>query len=195
VPDYFQRAVDQGIGRALWFICGGRAPDAAVAVGRFADHRQADLWSGIGLAATFAGGSDSGGLAALRRAAGTHGSQLALGCVFAVKARAYSGLVPEHTHASCLALTDRSVDKAVAVADDTAVSSAAVGSPPPYEIWRQRIRDHFEAELPALRFGDRAEREKSSSVAEPQNADDGYQASRLEESWIIMRKIAAICSR
>jgi len=24
-PDYFPRAVDQGIGRALWFICGGSA--------------------------------------------------------------------------------------------------------------------------------------------------------------------------
>ena len=127
-PDYFRRAVDQGIGRALWFICGGRAPDAAAAVERFASHRQADLWSGIGLAATFAGGSDADGLAALRRAAGTHGSELAVGCVFAVKARAYSGLVPEHTRAACLALTDASVDKAVAVADDTAVSSASGGA-------------------------------------------------------------------
>jgi Protein of unknown function (DUF1702) len=35
-PDYFLRAVDQGIGRALWFICGGHAPDIATAVGRFA---------------------------------------------------------------------------------------------------------------------------------------------------------------
>ncbi|HYN93822.1 MAG TPA: DUF1702 family protein, partial [Pilimelia sp.] len=28
-PDYFPRAVDQGIGRALWFIHGGRAADLA----------------------------------------------------------------------------------------------------------------------------------------------------------------------
>jgi enediyne biosynthesis protein E2 len=152
-PDYFPRAVDQGIGRALWFICGGRAPDAAAAVERFAAHRQADLWSGIGLAATFAGGSDSDGLAALRRAAGPHGSQLAVGCVFAVKARAYSGLVPEHTRIACLALTDASVDKAVAVADDSAVTSAPSGPVPAYDLWRQRIRDHYEARLPARRMG------------------------------------------
>ncbi|HEX3959672.1 MAG TPA: DUF1702 family protein [Trebonia sp.] len=149
-PDYFPRAVDQGIGRALWFICGGSAPDVAAAAGRFASHRQADLWSGIGLAATFAGGCDAEGLAALRRAAGDYGTDLALGAVFAGKARAYAGFVPEHSEVACLALTDASVDKAVKVADDTAVASALEsGSEPPYETWRQRIRAHFAADLSA----------------------------------------------
>jgi enediyne biosynthesis protein E2 len=140
-PDYFLRAVDQGIGRALWFICGGRASDVAASVGRFADHRQPDLWSGVGLAATFAGGSDPDGLRVLRRAAGEHWEQLALGVVFAVKARSYAGLVPDYTATACQALADLSVDKAVALADATAVRSA--GSEPAYELWRQRIRAHF----------------------------------------------------
>lgn len=144
--DYFCRAVDQGIGRALWFICGGRAPDVAAAAGRFASHRQADLWSGIGLAATFAGGCDPGGLAALRNAAGAHEPQLAVGSVFATKARVYAGFVPEHTAVACSAFTDTSVDKAVAIADGTAVASTAPGAEPPYEIWRQRIRAHFAAD-------------------------------------------------
>jgi len=52
---YFPRAIDQGIGRALWFIHGARVPDVAAAVGRFAVQRRSDLWSGVGLAATFAG--------------------------------------------------------------------------------------------------------------------------------------------
>ena len=149
-PGYFLRAVDQGIGRALWFICGGRAPDAAAAVTRFAVHRQADLWSGIGLAATFAGGSDAEGLSSLRRASGPNWPELAVGSVFAVKARAYSGFVPQHAHTACAALTDASVDKAVAVADDTAVTSAPGTSVPPYEVWRQRIRARYEGELPFM---------------------------------------------
>lgn len=144
-PEYFLRAVDQGIGRALWFICGARTSDVAAAAGRFATHRQPDLWSGIGLAATFAGGSDEEGLAALRGAAGQDWSQLALGAVFAAKARAYSGLVPDHTHATCSALAGISVDKAVSLADDTAPTAADTGSEPVYEQWRQRIRAHFEA--------------------------------------------------
>jgi enediyne biosynthesis protein E2 len=142
-PDYFLRAVDQGIGRALWFIHGGRAAAVADAVRRFADHRQADLWGGVGLAATFAGGSGSHGLAELRRAAGRHRAELAVGVVFAVKARTYAGFVPPHTALAATTLADVSIDDAVAVADGTAVEPDSPGPVPPYEQWRQRIRDRF----------------------------------------------------
>src|SRR5205823_3270933 len=86
-PDYFPRAFDQGVGRALWFINGGDPRAVAAAVQRFPERRRPDLWSGVGLAATFAGGSDRTGLAELRRASGPHHAELALGVVFAVKAR------------------------------------------------------------------------------------------------------------
>jgi enediyne biosynthesis protein E2 len=65
--------------------------------------------------------------------------------VFATKARVYSGTVPEHTATACSALTDMSVDKAVSLADDTAVTTSSTGSEPAYELWRQRIRAHFTA--------------------------------------------------
>jgi hypothetical protein len=144
-PDYFLRAVDQGIGRALWFIHGAQPAEVAATAGRFASQRRPDLWAGIGLAATFAGGCDEEDLAALRQAAGDEWPQLALGTVFAAKARAYSGVVPEHTHAGCAALAGISVDKAVALADGTAPTAADAGAEPAYERWRQRIRAHFEA--------------------------------------------------
>jgi hypothetical protein len=142
-PAYFLRAVDQGIGRALWFIHGGQAADVAAAVRRFADHRKADLWSGVGLAATFAGGSERDGLAGLRRAAGEHWSSLALGVVFAVKARTYSSFVPPHTVLAAQTLADLSIDAAVELADSTAVGPAGTPSAPAYELWRERIRAHF----------------------------------------------------
>jgi enediyne biosynthesis protein E2 len=138
--DYFPRAVDQGVGRALWFIHGGQVPAVDAAVRRFAGHRHADLWSGVGLAATFAGGGGSADLAALRRVAGEHRDHLAQGSVFAAKARAYSGFVPPHTELACAALTDRSVAAAAALADDVAVEANHSGSVPPYEVWRARIR-------------------------------------------------------
>ena len=96
-PQYFLRAVDQGIGRALWFIHGAQALDVAAAVASFAEHRRPDLWSGVGLAATFAGGCDTAGLATLRRAAGGYHGELAQGSVFAAKARDYAGFVPPHS--------------------------------------------------------------------------------------------------
>nr|ABY65995.1 unknown [Actinomadura madurae] len=142
-PDYFPRAVDQGIGRALWFICGGRAPEVAAAVRRFAAHRHADLWSGVGLAAAFAGGGTAEGLAVLRREAGEHRPELAQGVVFAVKARSYAGHVPAHTGTTVAALADVTVDGAVALADDAEAGTGRARPVPAYELWRGNVRAHF----------------------------------------------------
>jgi hypothetical protein len=138
--EYFPRAVDQGIGRALWFIHGGRADDVAPAVRRFASERHADLWSGVGLAAAFAGGSTPDALARLRQEAGEHQAQLGQGVVFAVKARSYSGLVPAHTELAAGALAGLSVQAAVALADDSAVTTSTSPEEPAYELWRARVR-------------------------------------------------------
>jgi enediyne biosynthesis protein E2 len=143
--DYFPRAVDQGIGRALWFI-NGALPDLVTrAVGTFAEHRRADLWSGVGLAATFAGGCSADGLARVRAAAGEYGDEVALGSVFAAKARTYAGCVPEHSRVAVETLTGLSVREAEAVADATEVAADVTGpaGEPAYEVWRERIRSHF----------------------------------------------------
>lgn len=141
-PDYFVRAADQGIGRALWFIHGGQVADVAGRVGGFASHRQADLWSGVGLAATFAGGGDPASLAALRDLAGQYRPELSQGVVFAAKARTFAGYVPPHTEVAAAVLADLSVEDAVALADGTAVDGAGDGVPA-YELWRGRVRARF----------------------------------------------------
>ncbi|MEZ0075138.1 DUF1702 family protein [Planotetraspora sp. GP83] len=140
-PDYFLRAVDQGIGRALWFIHGGQVPDIAANVGSFAAHRQADLWSGVGLAATFAGGCGADGLAVLRREAGDHLPELAQGVVFAARARSFAGFVPDHTEVATAVLAGLSVEDAVALADAAAVDAG--DSVPAYELWRRNVSAHF----------------------------------------------------
>lgn len=145
-PDYFPRAVDQGIGRALWFIHGGRVDAVATTVRQFADQRRADLWSGVGLAATFAGGCAAPGLAALKREAGEDAPSLALGAVFAAKARCHAGYVPAHTELAISVLGGCSATAAAVLADDTAVGPQVDGRVPPYEMWRRRIRAHFTQE-------------------------------------------------
>lgn len=142
-PDYFPRAVDQGVGRALWFVHGADVHSVAEAVGRFPSARQADLWSGVGLAAAFAGGAAADELVTLRRAAGGHADQLALGSVFAATARTVSGTVPEHTGTATAAFAGLDVAGAAAVADATAVTEAdaADGPVPAYEMWRTAIRE------------------------------------------------------
>ncbi|GAA2868454.1 hypothetical protein Acy02nite_84130 [Actinoplanes cyaneus] len=139
-PDYFPRAVDQGIGRALWFIHGGRPDAVGSGVARFAADRRSDLWSGVGLAATFAGGCDAAGLAALRRHAGPDATHLAQGAVFAAKARDFSGFVPAHSEAAIEALAGLTVAAAAELADDAADGGPAAAGELDYENWRTRIR-------------------------------------------------------
>ncbi len=146
-PDYFPRAIDQGIGRALWFVHGGRTEHVAAAVRRFATGRQADLWSGVGLAATFAGGATTDDLAALRRSvreqAPGQEAHLGVGAVFAAKARTFAGHVPESSEAAVRALTDLSATDAAALADRVTGTETGREEPGRYEAWRQAIRTHL----------------------------------------------------
>jgi len=144
-PGYFPRAVDQGIGRALWFIHGADVQGVTDAVERFAAHRRADLWSGVGLAAAFAGGCGPGELAALRSAAGDHWTELALGTVFAAKARSYAGFVPACTETATAALAGLPVSAAVSLTDDTSPGDGCPPDTPAYEQWRRNIRDRLAA--------------------------------------------------
>lgn len=140
-PEYFHRAVDQGIGRALWFIHGGDCRTVPAAVNRFAPERRADLWSGVGLAAAFAGGAATAELGGLAECAGPHRADLGVGSVFAVKARSYAGYLPDHTTGCSRALTGRSTAELVDIADRTEHPDALESSAEPeFERWRQRIR-------------------------------------------------------
>ncbi len=152
-PHYFLRAFDQGVGRALWFIHGAHPTAVTDAVHRFDAARRADLFSGVGLAATFAGGCGEDGLAALATTAGRHRADVALGVVFAAKAREYAGTVPEHTELAARVLAGTTVADAVALADatdvtgETGVAATDADSVPPYKLWRNAIRSRLAAAL------------------------------------------------
>ena len=78
-------------------------------VGRIAEvidsfdvSRRGDLWSGSGLAATYAGGGDAENLFAMCEAAGTHLRAVAQGAAFAAKARQRAGNPTENMHETCI---------------------------------------------------------------------------------------------
>jgi enediyne biosynthesis protein E2 len=143
-PDYFPRAVDQGIGRALWFIHGADVDEVAAAVATFGEHRVADLWAGVGLAAAYAGAGDADVLKALRAAAGDYLPEVALGAVFAATARVHSGWTTPHTEMASRVLCDLSAEEAVELGDRTEPGAAVPDGPRPrYETWRNRIRAAF----------------------------------------------------
>ncbi|GAA2704341.1 DUF1702 family protein [Micromonospora olivasterospora] len=140
---YADQVVDQGIGRALWFVGGADVRHVVELVGRFAPERRGDLFSGVGLAATYAGGVDPEELDALWRLAGDHRPAVAQGSAFAAKARLRAGLATEHTARATAALCAATPEEAARMTDDALRDLPGDGALPGYAVWRRRIADEF----------------------------------------------------
>jgi enediyne biosynthesis protein E3 len=141
---YGTRAFDQGLGRSLWFVAGADPELIVDLVEGFPDFRRGDLWAGIGLACTYAGGADAQELSRLRQSAGSWWPHVAQGAVFAAKARSRAGNPTEHTDNACRLLADLSAVEAAALSD-LMLHHAIEGPEPAYEVWRAHIRMHFSA--------------------------------------------------
>ncbi|MBO0864113.1 MAG: DUF1702 family protein, partial [Mycobacterium sp.] len=115
--DYFLPAFDQGVGRALWFIFGGDIAPIPGVIEGFPVRRRADLWSGIGAAATYVGGPSRADLHKLMTASGGYRADMAIGSVSAIKARHHAGFVPQATHFAAELICGASVQEAVVLAD------------------------------------------------------------------------------
>lgn len=139
-PGQAARVIDQGIGRALWFVCGADVERIATVISGFGPARHPDLWSGTGLAAAYATGAGTDALDHLVTASGAHRSELAQGAAFAAKARLLADLVTPDTTAAVAALCGGlSVEDAAKRTD--AARDGLAGGPDSYLIWRERIRE------------------------------------------------------
>lgn len=138
---YVGRAVDQGIGRALWFVMGADPGRVADRIAGFAAERHGDLWSGVGLAATYAGGCTPADLVSLAGLAGGFRAQLAQGAAFAATARRVAGNPTAHSDAAAAAIAGRGTDELARLAltlQPAAPHDALGGS---YETWRTRLAE------------------------------------------------------
>lgn len=140
---YVHRAVDQGIGRALWFVGGTDVDEVVALVGRFPAARRPDLYGGVGLAATYAGGADAGELEQLRERAGEYRPQLLQGSAFAAEARERAGLSVSHTRVATQALCGLDPHEAALVCRELRPGVSDRVGVPAYEAWRQRIAAAF----------------------------------------------------
>lgn len=142
--DYANRAVDQGIGRALWFVNGSDVERVAAAVSGFAPARRGDLWSGAALASVYAGGVSEAELKLMAELAGEYQSHAAQGAAFAAKARLLADLVTPHTELGAQVYCGMSAEEAAAVCDETREGLPDSDHPQPrFEVWRERIRKRF----------------------------------------------------
>lgn len=139
---YALRAADQGVGRALWFAGGADVDRVAGLVGGFSEERRSDLYSGVGLAATYAGGADEKELHRLRDHAGEHLGFLAQGSAFAAEARVRAGLVVPHTELGTSVLCGTDAERAARVSRALRPDATILAHDPlhpPYETWRAGI--------------------------------------------------------
>jgi hypothetical protein len=142
---YARRAFDQGLGRSLWFMFGTDVSAMAAALQDVPPQRRPDLWSGIGLAATYAGGTRAANLTELRHASGAQAAHVAQGAAFAAAARHRSGALTHYTDQACQILCGLSAQAAAEVTQATLVGLPGDAFEPAYEVWRQRIRAYFAA--------------------------------------------------
>ncbi|WP_279504671.1 DUF1702 family protein [Actinomadura sp. KC06] len=140
---YADRALDQGIGRALWFVGGTDADVVTDLIGEFPVRRRPDLYAGAGLAATYAGGADEDELRRFWKAAGDCRPQVAQGSAFAAEARRLAGLESPHTGIATGVFCDLPPDEAADICVRTRPDGRDQGELPAHEVWRRRIADEF----------------------------------------------------
>jgi hypothetical protein len=140
---YECRVFDQGLGRSFWFVNGGNVAWIERTIGNFPKERQRDLWSGIGLAAVYAGGVAESSLVELRKAGGVFRPELAQGACFAAKARERAGNLTDYTEMAVQALCGMAAIEAARLTDSTVENLPASGAEPAYEVWRSRIQGQF----------------------------------------------------
>lgn len=129
-----------GCGRALWFLESADVDGVTRAVELAAPPSRPWLWSGIGLAACYAGSADESEVDDLVAASGRHWPHFGQGVVFAVAARSLSGIVPPHSERMCRHLFGVAPDEAKAWTDEAAKGLTGSVNVSAYSEWRSRLR-------------------------------------------------------
>ncbi|ROO62574.1 uncharacterized protein DUF1702 [Micromonospora sp. Llam0] len=146
---YADRVVDQGIGRAIWFVAGSDPGLAADLIDAFPVTRHQDLYSGAGLAATYAGGATEEELALFLRRSGDHAPFVAQASAFAAQARIRAGLLTPHTELATEVFCRTSAVEAARITDEEIPSVTAESDLPAYEVWRCAVAARFRADVGA----------------------------------------------
>ena len=140
---YSNPAIDQGIGRAMWFVGGADPLEVVTMIDRFPESRRGNLYSGAGLAATYAGGVTEEELRTFWQLAGEYRPMVAQGSTFAAVAREEAGLVVPHTELATRVFCGMTVAEAAAASAQARPQPPFEGDVPAYEVWRQRIAARF----------------------------------------------------
>lgn len=140
---YARQLFDQGLGRAIWFSSGALIDRVAATIATFPPARQAELWSGVGLACAYGGGAGRADLETLRSIAGPYRLQLARGAAVAAKGRQQAGNPAAHTELACEIFCGTTSEQAAYITDVARSDLPNGSAEPAYEIWRRRTQAQF----------------------------------------------------
>lgn len=129
-----------GVGRALWFTRGADLPRIAVDIAVAPPGLQPSMWSGVGLAACYAGRPGAVDGAELRDLAGPAAPHVGQGVVFALAARAAHGLPSDTGRQQLAGHLGVRADGAAELAERTCADLVAPGAPVTAMLtWRARL--------------------------------------------------------
>lgn len=131
---------DQGLGRSVWFHDCADVGVIAERIRRFDARRQADLWSGVGLAAAYAGGVCENDLVRLGELAGESRAHVVQGIAFAAAARLRSGSLPMHTRYAAEIVAGVPAEVAAGWTE-AALAGLNRDRASAYQEWRARVRE------------------------------------------------------
>jgi hypothetical protein len=136
---------DHGLGRALWFGCGADVEHIQQTISAFPPDRRSDLWSGVGVACTFAGGVEEEDLRALCQATGEYQPYLKLGAALAATLRHRAGDIVPYTELACQIVCELSATQAAGLFAAALNDLPDDGPEPVYAVIRRRIFDQLTA--------------------------------------------------
>lgn len=142
---YIRNVFAQGLGRCLWFVEGANVREISEIITRMPREFHADLWSGIGLACTYAGGATKEDIKDLKIFAGAFIPNLLQGVVFAAASRKQADNLVEHTETASQIICNMSAEDTASIAFSTMhnLPKDSDLDIPSYEIWRQKIRQEL----------------------------------------------------
>ncbi len=140
---YGRRVFDHGVGRSIWFTSSTRVERVAETIATFSVERQADLWSGVGLACGYTGGVAREAIENLCKLVGPYRAQLAVGVAIAADARHTVGNPSQYVEQACEVICGVSSKVAAQMVQEARKNLPTDGIEPAYEIWRQRLAAQF----------------------------------------------------
>lgn len=149
IEGYAQQAFDRGVGRSMWFVLNGDVDNVAKKMASFDISRRANLWGGIGVASSYAGGVNKETLLQLKAVAGDYTSYLAQGTALSAHARYLANNIVEHNDLACSVHWGMSAEKTAkltfGIEDQLIVDEqeAVFCSKPVFDIYLEQIRTQF----------------------------------------------------